>query len=101
MAGLFKRLFGTAANENEPPSGDPDDVYKDVSVFAQPQKDGGQWRVAGMLRKTVDGQSVERRFMRADLLPDQDAAKVAAIGKAHLIIDQNGASLWTGEDRMV
>jgi hypothetical protein len=101
MTGFLKRLFGSAANENTPPVGKPDEVYKDVEVYAQPQKEGGQWRVAGLLKKLVEDRTVERRFMRADLLPDKEAAATAALGKARLIIDQNGASLWTGEDRMV
>jgi hypothetical protein len=101
MAGFLKRLFGNAANENEPPAGAADEVYKGVDIYGRPVKDGGQWRVAGALKKEVDGQVIERKFMRADLLPDQDSAKSAAIGKARLIIDQNGDSLWRGEDRMV
>jgi hypothetical protein len=101
MAGFLKRLFGAPANENSPPSGDPDEVYKDVELFAQPVKEGGQWRVAGALRKQVGDQKVERKFVRADLLPDEDSAKTAALGKAKLIVDQNGDSLWSGEDRMV
>ena len=101
MSGFFKRLFGSAANQNEPPSGEPDEVYKDVEVFARPVKEESQWRIAGMLKKTIGGETVERRFMRADLLPDEGSAKSATLGKARLIIDQNGDSLWSGEDRMV
>jgi len=101
MAGFLKRLFGAAANENEPPAGAPDEVYKDVEIFARPVKDGGQWRIAGRLQKDVGGETVERKFVRADLLPDEAGAKSATLGKARLIIDQNGDSLWSGEDRMV
>ncbi|WP_158284795.1 HlyU family transcriptional regulator [Oricola cellulosilytica] len=101
MAGFFKRLLGTAANENTPPAGAPDEVYKGVEVFARPVKESGQWRVAGALRREKDGAMLERKFMRADLLPDEASAKTAALGKAHMIIDQNGESLWQGEERMV
>ena len=101
MTGFFKRLFGAPANQNEPPAGEPDEVYKDVEVFARPVKEGAQWRIAGTLKKATDGAAAERRFLRADLLPDEASAKQATIGKARLIIDQNGDSLWSGEDRMV
>jgi hypothetical protein len=47
MTGFFKRLFGSPANQNEPPTGEPDEVYKDVEMFARPVKEGGQWRIAG------------------------------------------------------
>ena len=101
MAGFFSRLFGGAANENEPASGQPDEIYEGIEIHALPQKEGSQWRVAGMLRKPGENGAVERRFMRADTLPDEASARTAAIGKARLIIDQNGPGLWTGEDRMV
>lgn len=103
MAGFLKRLFGGSSEGGEaaPPSGDPDEVYKDVEVFARPVKEGGQWRVAGLLRKQVDGEAVERKFMRADLLPDEETARSTALGKARLIVDQNGDGLWRGEDRAV
>jgi len=101
MTGFFKRLFGSPANENEPPPGVPDEVYQGVEVFARPVKEGGQWRIAGTLKRTADGETVERRFMRADLLPDEESARTATLGKARLIIDQNGAGLWSGEDRPV
>jgi hypothetical protein len=42
------------------------------------------------LKRTVEGETVERRFMRADMLPDEASAKMATLGKARLIIDQNG-----------
>lgn len=101
MTGFFKRLFGSAANENEPQSDEPDEVYNEVELFARPVKEGGQWRIAGMIRKRVDGTIVERKFVRADLLPDPDTAKTATLGKAKLIVDQNGDGLWRGEDRAV
>ena len=68
MTGFFKRLFGGAANENEPPANEPDEVYNGVELFARPVSEGGQWRVAGLLRKSVDGAVVERKFVRADLM---------------------------------
>ena len=101
MTGFFKRLFGGAANENEPPANEPDEVYNGVELFARPVSEGGQWRVAGLLRKSVDGAVVERKFVRADLMPDRETARTATLGKAKLIVDQNGAALWQGEDRSV
>ncbi|MFZ2101582.1 MAG: HlyU family transcriptional regulator [Oricola sp.] len=101
MAGFWKRLFGAPDKESTLPSGEPDEVYKDVAIFVMPVQEGGQWRIAGALRKDVDGVPVERKFVRADLLPDQGSAKAAALGKARLIIDQNGDALWRGEERSV
>lgn len=102
MAGLLRRLFGgAAANENAPAAGEPDATYKGVEIFAHPQKENSQWRIGGTLKRTVDDAVVERKFLRADLLDSEDAARMAAVDKARLIIDQNGEALWKGEDRMV
>ena len=101
MAGFLKRLFGAAANENTPQSSEPDESYKGVEVFARPDKEGSQWRVVGLLRKEVDGRTVERKFLRADLMADEATARTATVGKAKLIIDQNGDGLWQGGDRPV
>ena len=99
MAGFFSRLFGGGASKAEDAVPDaPDEVYKDVAIRAIPQSDGGQWRIAGQLTKTIDGVPITRKFMRADMMNSREQAAVASIGKAKLIIDQNGDMLWKGDD---
>lgn len=97
MTGFFKKLFGGGQTNNAVGSGEPDEVYKDISIHATPENDGGQWRVSGTIVKMIDGEAVKRRFMRADLLPSEQEAKAVSIGKAKLIIDQNGDLLWQGD----
>ncbi|WP_306118306.1 MULTISPECIES: HlyU family transcriptional regulator [unclassified Roseitalea] len=106
MAGFLKRLFG--GGEGEAPARDettdraPDEEYKGVAIHAAPAQEGSQWRLAGTLTRTVDGEAITRRFMRADLVPSRDQAVAASLDKARLIIDQNGDSLWQGDlDRPV
>ncbi len=106
MAGFLKRLFGGGdggeAAPSQAASGAPDEEYKGVEVRALPEKEGGQWRVAGTLTR-VDGDDTQtRRFLRADLMQSRDQAVTASIEKARLIIDQNGEMLWQGDpDRPV
>ncbi|MEO0543118.1 MAG: HlyU family transcriptional regulator [Pseudomonadota bacterium] len=98
MAGFFSRLFGGGGNATDAVPETPDETYKDVEIRAMPQADGGQWRVGGQLTKTIDGVPITRKFMRADILNSREEAAVASIGKAKLIIDQNGDFLWKGDD---
>lgn len=102
MAGFFKRLFGGGDGEDgaadaAPASGAPDEEYKGIEVRAEPIKEGGQWRIAGSLTRTRDGETLSRRFLRADLMDSRDQAVSASIEKARLIIDQNGEMLWQGD----
>lgn len=97
MAGFFKKLFGGGQAQQAAVSGEPDEIYKDIAIHATPESDGGQWRVSGTIVKMIDGAAAKRRFMRADLLPSEQEAKTVAIGKAKLIIDQNGDMLWQGD----
>lgn len=100
MAGFFKRLFGGGDDASAAP--EPAVTYKGIEITPAPMKEeGGNWRIAGHLTRPGDPPAT-RRFMRADLLPGRDAAVEASIGKAKLIIDQNGEQLWTGDpDRPV
>ncbi|MEM0899159.1 MAG: HlyU family transcriptional regulator [Pseudomonadota bacterium] len=99
MAGFLKRLFGGGGSTSKVDIADkaPEEIYKQVEIRAAPQPENGQWRIAGTLTKTTDGEAVVRNFMRADLLPSEADAIQASVNKARLIIDQNGASLWTGD----
>ncbi|MEL6920567.1 MAG: HlyU family transcriptional regulator [Pseudomonadota bacterium] len=99
MAGFFSKLFGgggAVAKDDVPEM--PDEVYKDVEIRAVPQPDGGQWRVGGRITKTINGAEVTRVFLRADIMNSKEEAATASIGKAKLIIDQNGDFLWKGDD---
>ena len=100
MAGFLKRLFGGGGGGegDDPAARAPDAEHKGVEIRAAPVKEAdGQWRLAGTLTKTVDGEPKTRRFLRADLLASRDAAAASAIDKARLIIDQNGDDLWRGD----
>ncbi|MGB7432240.1 MAG: HlyU family transcriptional regulator [Ahrensia sp.] len=98
MVGFFKKLFGGGdAAGASPADAGADETYKDVEIRVQPVSDGSQWRVAGTLAKTIDGEVITRRFMRADMLPSKEEARTVALSKAKLIIDQNGPMLWKGD----
>ena len=64
--------------------------YKGFTIEARPYKDGGQFQLAGEIKK--DGKS--HHFIRADKFTDRDEAADIAISKGQLIIDQQGESIF-------
>ncbi|MEL6436520.1 MAG: HlyU family transcriptional regulator, partial [Pseudomonadota bacterium] len=92
------KLFGGGGDAKDEAPAEADETYKDVEIRAVPQSDGGQWRVGGTITKDVDGAKITRTFLRADLMNSREEAAIASVNKAKLIIDQNGAFLWKGDD---
>ena len=68
----------------------PVETYQEFEIQATPQDEGGQFRVAGIIRQ--NGQ--EKMFVRSDLVPDRGQAEQISLAKARLIIDQRGAKLF-------
>lgn len=97
MAGFLKKLFGggSGGDGGAGASAEPAEAYGDCMIQAAPQSAGGAWRVAGIITKEVDGETLERPFVRADTFPGQDEAKSFSLVKAKQIIDQNGKTLFS------
>ncbi len=68
--------------------------YKGYSIVATPIKEGGQWRLAGLITKEIGGVTKEHKFVRADLFSSKDEAEQFAFVKAQLIIDQSGEGIF-------
>jgi hypothetical protein len=69
-------------------------TYADCTIFATPQREGSQFRLAGRIEKQVNGETLVRNFIRADVFTSVDDATETTFRKAQQIIDQNGASLF-------
>lgn len=80
---------GGAAVASEP------QLYGDCTIYAEPQKEGGQYRLAGRIEKTVGDELLVRNFIRADMFSSSDDAIECTVRKAQQIIDQNGPSLFS------
>ncbi len=87
MASFLKSLFGLGKSGGDAPEA-AGTLYKDCMIVPAPRKEGNQWRLAGVIRKDVDGTTRERAFVRSDLFSDKDTAAQFAIQKGQLIIDQ-------------
>ena len=89
---LFRRMLGggeapasqVAARES----------YKGCELEAVPVQDGGRWRVAGSVVKTIDGAEKRHDFVRADTFPDRDDAAAVSLSKGRLLVDQMGDKLF-------
>lgn len=95
MAGFLKKLFGSGNGDGGGSNAEPAEAYGDCMIQASPQSAGGSWRVAGMITKEVDGEILERPFVRADTFTGQDEAKSFSLVKAKQIVDQNGKTLFS------
>jgi len=68
--------------------------YNDCQIFAVPQREGNQFRLAGRIEKQVNGETLVRTFIRADVFSSVDDAVETTFRKAQQIIDQHGSSLF-------
>jgi hypothetical protein len=92
--GLFSKLFGgggsgpAGAKEGEAVE------YKGVHLHPAAQAQGSQWLTAGVIRKEVDGETKEHRFLRADTHASADSANDFAVVKGRQIIDEQGERIF-------
>ncbi|MGR3503351.1 HlyU family transcriptional regulator [Pseudaestuariivita sp.] len=89
---LLSKLFGGKSEpEAEPPASYD---YKGYTITPDPVRDGGKWRVGARIDKEIAGEAKSHSLIRADLFDDADQAKAASKGKAELMIDQLGDTLF-------
>ncbi|WP_018900129.1 HlyU family transcriptional regulator [Rhizobium sp. 2MFCol3.1] len=101
MASIFSSIFSMFSGGAKQPgaasssaASDPQ-PYADCTIYAEPMKEGGQYRLAGRIEKTVGDEVLVRNFIRADMFSSTDDAIECTVRKAQQIIDQNGASLFS------
>ena len=91
------KLFGFGSREGPSaatPTADPVE-YKGFTIRPAPYKaEGGQFQVAGVIEKTIDGTRHEHRFIRADRHATLEDASEIAIAKGRLIVDEQGERMF-------
>jgi hypothetical protein len=90
---FWKKLF-SSGSASEAPAVAATAEHKGFTIEAQPYKEQGQWQLAGVISREVDGQRREHRFVRADRFSSRDEAAELALSKARQIIDEQGANLF-------
>ncbi|MGY5449447.1 HlyU family transcriptional regulator [Agarivorans sp. MS3-6] len=87
----FKKLF-----ESEPAKAKsyPEEQYSDFTIAPSPQSANGQYRVAAVISKTIDGELREHTFIRSDTCASSDDAAELALHKCKTFIDQMGDQIF-------
>jgi hypothetical protein len=91
---FFKKLFGGGSSDSSAPKPGKQAEHKGFTIEAQPYKEGGQFQLAGMISKDIDGVRKEYRFVRADRFTSEDEAADFALSKGRQIIDEQGERMF-------
>ncbi|HEX7108610.1 MAG TPA: HlyU family transcriptional regulator [Aestuariivirga sp.] len=90
---FFKKLFGGGGAAAAPKSVKSAE-HKGFTIEARPYKEGGQFQLAGVISKEIDGVRKEHRFVRADRFTSIDEAAEIALVKGRQIIDEQGENIF-------
>ncbi len=92
---LLGGLFGSGeAKPGNAKAAEPVE-YNGYQIVSEPAEQGGQFRVSGWIRKPGDnGELLEHRFERSDLVPGRDVCDELMVSKARRFIDQIGDDMF-------
>lgn len=89
---------GSKSSAPVAPAAEPQ-AHQDCLIYAEPIREGSQYRLAGRIEKQVDGETLQRLFIRADVFTSLDDALECTFRKGRQIIDQNGAALFADREK--
>ena len=90
---FLKRLFGGSDGEKKSAK-IPTVEHMGFEIVPAPHDEGGQFRLAGTIKKEIDGETKEHLLIRADMFPSLEDAREATVAKARRLIDEQGDSLF-------
>lgn len=90
--GLFTRLFGEKKAAAKPEVTPVE--YQGYFIYQEALEEGRQFRVAGRITKSIDGEEKEHRFIRSDVLASEQEANELMLSKAKMFIDQMGDNIF-------
>ena len=93
---FLKKLFGGGAgNDNGGKAKAGATVeHEGYLITPAPQKEGGQYRLAGTISMEIDGETKTHQFIRADLFTSADECNEACIRKAKQVIKEQGTAIF-------
>ena len=92
---LLKGLSGGSSAGDRPAERGEAVVYQELVIHPAPEREGNQWRVAGVIVKQSGHDEMERIFTRADTVATREEAETLSVRKARQIIDERGAALFS------
>lgn len=93
MSDFLSKLFGSGSAKSAAPAFSPE-TYKGFVIAPQPRNNGGQFNIAGSIRKDGEQDGQVHEFIRADTFTDIDEAVRFSVIKAKQIIDQKGDKMF-------
>ncbi|WP_447556460.1 HlyU family transcriptional regulator [Vreelandella sp. EE22] len=103
---MFKKLLSALAGGSDKPAAGGKAVhaepvhYKAYAIVSTPDQQGGQYRVSGIITLArEDGQTLEHRFERSDMLPARQACDEMMVAKAKRYIDEVGDAMFEPDPR--
>ncbi len=94
LGDLFGKMFGSNSGAGKGAESAAPVEYNGYTIVAQPLKEGGQFKSAGMISKQIDGEMKSAQFIRADNHSDRDSAVSHSERKAKQIIDEQGDAMF-------
>lgn len=92
---FLKSLFGgREAKVPVEPQATAQVDYKGFVIRAVPFKENGQFQLAGLIEKEVDGTLKQHRFVRADRSTMVEDVTDLALAKGRTIVDEQGDGLF-------
>ncbi len=91
---FLKRIFGGGDGSSSPEKPIAEHQHEGYSIAVTPMKDGGQFRVCGIISKEIEGARVEHTLIRADLFPSKDECADATLRKAKQVIREQGDGIF-------
>ncbi|RJX75478.1 transcriptional regulator [Vibrio sinensis] len=91
--GLFSRLFGTKSKESTTQCIEPIE-YKGFLIYPEALSESGQYRIAGRIERLINDELKSHRFIRSDVLSNEQDANDFMLKKAQLYIDQMNGSIF-------
>jgi hypothetical protein len=92
---FLKKLFGlggdAAATEEKP--GETQE-HEGFTIVATPIKEGGQFQVAGIISKAIDGETKTYKFLRVDRFNDRVSCVELIFMKGKQIIAEQGERIF-------
>ncbi|PWQ92672.1 HlyU family transcriptional regulator [Leucothrix pacifica] len=86
----LKSIFSGGSENSENSGAMPVEHYLDYEIIPMPEKEGGQYRLNGIIRKG----DKEHRIIRADLFTNKEDCAKEVVRKSTLLIDQMGDKLF-------
>lgn len=74
------------------------ETYEGFEVLARPIREGGQWRLAGSIRRPDDESGPSHDFVRADTMADHDECVRMSLMKGRQLVDERGDRLLRTEE---